>query len=855
MTMRKAAVLLAILAAGCPHKEDPTPQIPVTPGAAKVLDLIPSKSGKPRSPNAARARVHRMPEGGALGGPNATGKTGDWVLENDEVVFVVDALGESAGFSESGGNVVDAADARGRKDELGQLFTYFGTFPRQGVYTSMDTKEESDGSAWIESRGKELWDPALSVVTRLTLAAGDRALLLETTLTNTGAAKTTLPSVGDVVHWGGAEKIAPGKPLAFRGPSKGPYLGGLGRFVSYAITSTDGEVTAMSGGAWSNTDQQKDVEIAPQASFTYKRVFVVGERPDSASVVAELTRASAGDLGTLAVSLTDETGKRIVVPRGARAVLGTTPTDEVLGVVATNDGDAVLADVPPGKWFVGFSPSVGRRATSAPRIAVVVEKGKTHPVALATTAPHSVTFGPCEEAGTKIPCKLTIEALAGGTVPDLGPGHAAGPAKNQMTLGPGEAIALPFPAGQYRITASRGLEYDVKSVDITVPGPAPGAMQLRRVVDTKGYVGGDFHQHTILSVDAATSQRDRVLANAAEGVEVAVASEHNVIAGFQPIAKELGVDRFFVSITGLEVTTDAGRTPWGHANVYPLEEDTKKPRGGAPVVRDRTPKEVFAELRARPGARVFQINHPRSPRIGYFDAMGFDATTGAGTNPAYEAGFDAVEVWSARHIDGRAKVLVDYFALLRASRPTTPIASTDTHGIVGQEPGLPRTFVRVAKDDALDTWDDARSRDLVRGVKDARDVVLTNGPFLSLTANGAGIGGLARARAGSVDIAVKVVCAPWIEVEKLEVRTVRGESKEIALAPKRDGTGAFVAEARVAMRFAADDAFVVIASGKKPMRPIYAGTDAEIAPWAMSGAVWVDGDGDGKSLGVSARAP
>jgi hypothetical protein len=161
---------------------------------------------------------------------------------------------------------------------------------------------------------------------------------------------------------------------------------------------------------------------------------------------------------------------------------------------------------------------------------------------------------------------------------------------------------------------------------------------------------------------------------------------------------------------------------------------------------------------------------------------------------------------------------------------------------------MPRTYVRVAKDDALDAWDDARTQDLVRGVRERRDVVLTNGPFLSVSANGAGIGGIARGTV--VDVVVKVVSAPWIEVERVEVRTARGESKEIAVTQKPDGTGAHAAEARFSLKFAADDAFVVIASGKKPMHPVFAGDDAEVSPWAMTGAIWVDADGDGSSLGA-----
>ncbi len=46
-----------------------------------------------------------------------------------------------------------------------------------------------------------------------------------------------------------------------------------------------------------------------------------------------------------------------------------------------------------------------------------------------------------------------------------------------------------------------------------------------------------------------------------------------------------------------------------------------------------------------------------------------------------------------------------------------------------------------------------------------------------------------------------------------------------------------------------DDAIAVVASGSRPMSPVLSGDAAEIAPWAMTGAIWIDADGDGKSLG------
>ena len=153
--MRKLLPFLCLAAAACPAPADLTPMIHVDPRAAGRIDWL----GKPAAssegpPRPKPARVHVMKDGEQLGGPAATGRSGDLLLENDEVAFVIDQLGSSTGFAESGGNLLDAADAHARKDELGQLFTYFGTFPRQGVYDTLTSGTGEDGSAWVQARGR-----------------------------------------------------------------------------------------------------------------------------------------------------------------------------------------------------------------------------------------------------------------------------------------------------------------------------------------------------------------------------------------------------------------------------------------------------------------------------------------------------------------------------------------------------------------------------------------------------------------------------------------------------------------------------------------------------------------------------
>jgi hypothetical protein len=70
-----------------------------------------------------------------------------------------------------------------------------------------------------------------------------------------------------------------------------------------------------------------------------------------------------------------------------------------------------------------------------------------------------------------------------------------------------------------------------------------------------------------------------------------------------------------------------------------------------------------------------------------------------------------------------------------------------------------------------------------------------------------------------------------------------------SIEPKEGPSGALVADAVMRLETKEDDAFVVVARGTEPLAPVLAGDPKEIAPWAMTGAIWIDADGDRKSLG------
>ena len=90
--------------------------------------------------------------------------------------------------------------------------------------------------------------------------------------------------------------------------------------------------------------------------------------------------------------------------------------------------------------------------------------------------------------------------------------------------------------------------------------------------------------------------------------------------------------------------------------------------------------------------------------------------------------------------------------------------NSDSHGARGlDEPGYPRNFVFVGNDDPSTL----SPRDVVKGFQD-RHVVVSNGPFVTMTVNGAPIGSEIQA-SGSVSVALKVQVPNWLSVNRWQL--------------------------------------------------------------------------------------
>ncbi|WP_437895351.1 CehA/McbA family metallohydrolase [Sorangium sp. So ce124] len=864
-------------------------------GGAEQGDLCPRDGGA-----AQPARVRRITgPADALSGPLAAGRPGDYVLENDAIAVVVDQLGPGAGLAESGGNLVDAADARARRDELGQIVTRLGAPPRQVIYRDITTGGGEDGAAWIEARGevrgRALAGGALSVTTRYRLRPGDRAVTITTSLQNDGDRPVEALDLGDVVHWGAAEHVAPGMAPGLRGELEAPYLAGVGTGVAYALAPVDGAtVRARSGEGFSDVTFARQAALPPGGRAAYQRILAVAPRGDSLAVETELFFLGGGAPGGVALELVDGRGAPLP-PLAGKVTLtpiaedGAAPPAAALDLwLRTGDGAPLAAEAPPGLYLVGFEGS-GRRALRSARIRI--RAGEMAPARLTLSGAGRLYLG-VREGGASAPAAApdALGPLAPAKISlfDAATGKALSPPRLALM---GE-LDVSLPPGRVRVVASHGPEYALAeaAVDVADGGTSRLDLTLERVVDTSGYIACDLRQHTARSADAGVSSAPRLLWSAAEGVECAVASEHNLASDLQPDVAALRLETRLRMLPGVELTSGRSGAGLGSLGVFPLGSEAAAPREGALRWVDETASEILREVRALPGERVVQVSRQHGGGSPLHGSGAPQVAPDQGPSLLAQiigdgAGVDAVEVWTARDAAARDRALEELWALLRASHPVTPTATSDSHGLHGAEAGTPRTYVAVADDDPgrLDV------ADLVAGLRRRRDVVLTNGPFVTMRLGDTRQGGVASLRRGSrggrLSLSIRVERVPWVDARELQVlvggvaigapiplegarttpagalldeiaipvvlgagggRRAQGPDARAGAARGDRGPGQ---SAHGAISVAEDTFVVAIVRGRRPLEPVLAGDPGEITPFAMTAPLWIDADGDGRSLG------
>lgn len=814
--------------------------LPVALATAAVTALAATSgcSGRPaRAPTqdlpAPRAfRIERAAD--LLTGPAAAGTIGDFRLDNGRVAFVISDAPVAFGFSESGGNLVDATRMPGgTADALGQLYLYLDdTFPRQAIYERVEVvRDGAPDTAAVRATGHDSSDPKVRIVTTYSLTRDAQALHLRTELRNTGAAPLTDYQLGDVIAWGHAEHFIPGVGVTFKGVQRGPWIAGVGRALSYAYGARGRELVGPHGSAWSDMTALT-VTLAPDAPVVFERRFAVGERGDVGSALKILADEELGvPLVAVRGTVTEDHAGQAGAPVGGAQVSFTATSGGAPWSTALTAADgSFTAWLPLAPALVASATASGRVSVGAPVATPTSGTAERAPLVLRVSQSATLRYRVVERRGSETvasPAKLTFEGVGTTATPDFGPTY--GPVGGPIVASASGVGAVVIAPGTYRIFASRGPEFELTRRELTLrPGETLDLeLELTRAFATDGYLAADFHQHQLASPDSSVANTDRVIADVAEGLDLAVATDHNQITDLAPAVAEVQPAAPFATVIGLEATTEH----IGHFMAYPVTARPHAARGGAPPVNGRPVTDIFAALRALAPDLVVQVNHPRSSDSGYFNLAGLPAAADQPLPATLDLGFDAVEVLNGKRVDDFERVLADWLGLLARGHAITAMGGSDSHAVYGQEAGYPRVWLALGDAPAAVT-----SAALVDMVKRRRDIVVSNGPFLTWRAGGRSIiGSEQRLPRGGLTTEVTVYAAGWVDVQRLELWRdgVRVETRAIPRATP----GPLVVQ--VPWRLDAPGIYVVVARGDASLAPVVPASDITVTPVAVTNPVWV----------------
>ncbi|MCP4869105.1 MAG: CehA/McbA family metallohydrolase [Proteobacteria bacterium] len=908
MLLRSSIVSLSLAAifalGGCP---EPEPECVVV-GTASVLDGWDSR----------------------FVGPLSNPQAGDAYLANDRVQVVIQGPGRNLAMNPYGGNIIDADRVRSDgsfRDAFGEVAPFInlaGTSAASSVTVLSDGQCGEPAQVSVEASyalsnyinlatGIELVLPGalddvdldaaypLSFTTTYTAMPGEDFIRVALTAHNNGA--DPMPWVLVWLAEAGLSKgwvpAAEGWNLSQFGAAE--YLVFAADEVTYGMVPlleervpSRGYVSLVGGYALAQDLAVLEIFgfpdssrlIAPGRSLTEEFAFVIGASH------AQTVRTIEGLLGAPACT----TVRGTVTEEGTRA----TVADAFVGALAVDEDGADAADLardrtdsngafelclPPGpvRLIAGAEgrPYAGGGTTPARTDLTVVASGPQDAGALELPPTGAFSAAAVDSTGAAIPSRLTVYGvdpsphtyrLDGDGFDPRPPGVAA------MLDSADGTFALALEPGDYDAVFTRGPEYTLHREEFTIAAGGEVALSatLHRVVDTTGYLSGDFHVHAQDSPDSTITNVDRVTNMAAEGVEILVSTDHAFVTDYAPVVADLGLEAYITTMPGQEITT----FDYGHFNAFPLEYRADQHNRGAFDWPGMSPAELGDALLDEPEARVLQVNHPRAvPAPGegnYFNNVdlqfdgdgpysGGDALDPltvrlAADTQMLSTSFVAIEVMTWLDVQG----LSDWFNFLNAGVPFTGTANSDTHTLFVESSGWPRNYVRLEQDDPAALPPD----DLVLALHGGRNV-MSFGPFIRLSVGDAKVGDTVTG-GGEITVTVQVQAPPWIPFD--DVILIDGATQTVLaggpVVPDLVSAGDDDAAQRLQVEFehtytpGADTWLVVMASGSEGLFPgvaynssdratldlaaIRAGDVAEPATaFALTNPIWVDADGDG----------
>lgn len=591
------------------------------------------------------------------------------------------------------------------------------------------------------------------------------------------------------------------------------------------------------------------MDLAPKQEVVISRFFAVGTSP--AQAVGEFRSVKGVKLGSVDGLILDAQNKgittaSIVVPEGAK------------GIPAYPDAEGKFSlKLPQGPVELQID-DLGR--TQA-KIAITVGEGTALTPKVILPDAARIRFNITDESGKPIPCKAHFAPLDQDAPKlDLGPKWRAHGCVDQYMSENGQ-FTQQLPPGKYRVVVVRGPEYSHLEQEVTVEPAKEFVFKgtLKRVVDTKGWISADFHNHSTPSGDNVCDTDGRLINIAAENLEFTPTTEHNRFYDWEPTIKALGLESHIKTVKGIELTGSRQ-----HVNAFPFEPDPLKQNGGAPDWND-DPRITVLTLRrwqTERADRWIQFNHPDLSNMfvdrdsdgiedGGFVGVGSmidgaESQNGAGTDILADAPFRLSRPAGSLAMKVSAVREFVWRQLLNQGLRVTAVGVADAHSVYGNGVGCWRCYLPSSTDEpAKIDW-----AELSPHAK-AGHLVLSTGPFLEVTTQNGKIAGDDDRSTGGIDLKVRVQCTDWMDIDRVQVLVNSRPDPKLnftrASHPQMFKDGVVKFDEKIHVPLQHDAHLIVVAIDEDGDQKIGYGTSdyAKVRPCAYNNPIYVDADGSG----------
>lgn len=787
-----------------------------------------------------------------LSGIKVEGKIGDFKIYNSKVAFIIKDQRPSDGYAPFGGEILDAMrlgqpDSKG-DSLLGEMILSAGIRILEPSSVGV-VNDGSDGKAAIvRVIGEPEVVPILAALLGKTVGGSvpvhlvldyvlepeSEALEIRWRFFNKTTDKAEIPMTLMGLGGGdGAEFFCDSDGFDVDGAAASDYVAMVGPTLAYIFFSADQELLPLYAyeGLWLLIGDSISVPAAGETQRTFKLGLTDGEPEAVQRMVRQLNKLA--EPTKVSGALLDPSKAPVA---GGRVHVQTDEKEPSYVTMARSDAQGAYSmALEPGKYL--FTVTADGRLPTEPTPVQVGPSAVALDLAVGGTA--TLKYNVTDGKGVPIPSKLVFKHATPVQALPKSFGERAYPGGAALILFDTDGTdTVALPPGQYTVTASRGFEYEIDTASISLAeGESKTAsFTLARSVDSTGYMCGDFHIHAMWSPDSSDLYEFKVSALAAEGLEIPVITDHDYVADLSPYIAKLGLQKWIRGMSGEEISP----ATYGHFNPYPITQDPSKLNMGAMIWYDKDPTALFAAVRSTWPDAVLQVNHPRTSSSGYFRTVGFEPAAGTFEHgEMWSDNFDALEVFnSSGWSSNKSSTVKDWFSLLDRGLLVTATGNSDSHDAFGTEVGYPRNYVKLSTDSPANL----SLTEFTKAIKD-QQVLVSGGPFVTVSVGGKSMGQVADASAKKAQIAIKVQAPLWMPVDTLQVFVGGVAAHKVTLdSSTADPTNPVIRyNSSLDLVVDKDSWVVVVVTGSGTLAPVSENDE----PFALTNPIYLDVDGNG----------